>query len=58
MKQRVGKKIAGSSNYKFKRAASFPPLITLMNRHPERSDSEVKDLMDHSQTENGLLRLS
>ena len=27
------------------------PLITLMTCLPERSDSEVKDLMEHSQTE-------
>jgi len=49
MKQRVWKKLAGGSNNKCKRAASFP-LITLMTCHPERSDSEVKDLMEHLET--------
>ena len=49
MKQRVWKKLAGGSR-QMQTRCFISPLITLMTCHPERSVSEVKDLMEHSQT--------
>jgi hypothetical protein len=53
MKQRFWKKLADGSNKQMQTRCFISPRITLMTCHPERSDSEVKDLMEHSQTEIG-----